>query len=378
MKKLFFYTNAKIYDEAAGITKKVKSQVRAFEKLGYEVEYSVYTEDGVAILQGNGKKVCEISYSSKNKRVQRYLRRNDIIKFVTKYIEKNKYDIIYLRYHFFDKVYLKLLKQARKNGLKVVIEAHSYPCIDKNSIIMFPVYVQDKIWEKNVCKYIDLTAAMCEFDELWKKPTVKICNAVDLDEINMHRPINHNLDEINLIMVAYESKVHGVDRILKGIDQYKKNGGKKKIIIHFVGTYLDSTVSLAKNSEYSSNYIFYGKLTGQALDDVYNKADIGIGSLANHRVGSYTGSSLKTIEYMAKGLPFIYGWREKIIDDTFPYAKRFELCEEEIDIFELEKFYEYICKVDSIQKKMRDYLGEEGTWVGQLRKVIDFCEREGV
>ena len=54
MKKMFFYANFRVYDETVGITQKVRKQIEAFQELGYDVIYSGYLEDGVAIFDNTG------------------------------------------------------------------------------------------------------------------------------------------------------------------------------------------------------------------------------------------------------------------------------------------------------------------------------------
>jgi glycosyltransferase involved in cell wall biosynthesis len=379
MQNIFFYTNAKVYDLTAGITKKVNSQIKAFEKLGYNVVYSGYIEDGVAIFNSDGSIITKKTYPIKSSRIQRIIRRKLLITFCTDYLKKKKesFKLIYARYHFFDSSYLKMLKCAKKVGEYVVIEAHSYPSYEKGLSIMTPVYLTDWLWSKGAYRYIDFVAAMNNMKEIWKRPTVKISNAVDIDAIPVHNPsvIRKSENEIHLVSVAFESKVHGLDRIIKGINNYKQMGGEWDFVVHFVGTHLESTKSLAKFSPYNESFIFYQPLSGKELDEVYNKADIGIGSIANHRVGSYFGSALKTIEYLAKGIPFIYGWREEIIGDDFLYATRVELNEEPINMNTIVKLYKETRKEKDLQQRVRSHLGNDQSWEGQMKKVIDYMNR---
>ena len=45
---------------------------------------------------------------------------------------------------------------------------------------------------------------------------------------------------------------------------------------------------------------------GEELDELFEQADMGIGSLARHRSGITHIKTLKNREYAARGLPFIY------------------------------------------------------------------------
>ena len=149
MKKLFFYTNAKLYDESAGITKKVKSQVKAFASLGYDVEYTAYGKDGLILLNNEDKIINSKKYLLKNRRIQRYSRRYELIIFAIESInERDVYDVAYLRYHTFDRLFCNLLKKCKEKCNKTVLEMHAYPSLEFKFGKMLPIYIIDKMWEK--------------------------------------------------------------------------------------------------------------------------------------------------------------------------------------------------------------------------------------
>ena len=80
------------------------------------------------------------------------------------------------------------------------------------------------------------------------------------------------------------------------------------------------------------------------------------------------GSALKTKEYIAKGIPFIYGWQESVLQN-FKYGLHFELCEDPIDIDKVIDFYDTLPK-DNLPMEIRSHLGYEDTWEYQMNKVI--------
>lgn len=54
-------------------------------------------------------------------------------------------------------------------------------------------------------------------------------------------------------------------------------------------------------------YGFYGKLTGEKLDAIYENLDIAVGSLGLYKAGIQSNSPIKSQEYCARGIPFVYG-----------------------------------------------------------------------
>src|SRR5699024_9981248 len=104
-------------------------------------------------------------------------------------------------------------------------------------------------------------------------------------------------------------KYHGYPKIIKGLYEYYKTGGLKEIEIHFVGEFRKETKDLVEKLGLNDKVVFHGKKYGEELNEIYNMANLGIGALSP-RAGAEHGSSIKTKEYFAKGLPFINGWKE--------------------------------------------------------------------
>ena len=134
---------------------------------------------------------------------------------------------------------------------------------------------------------------------------------------------------------------------------------------------MESTKRLAMELGLEERIHFHGKMYGEELDKIYNNSDIGIGALAHHRVGMYSGSSLKTKEYFAKGLPFIYGWKEPAFDSTYPYALQIELCEEPLDMNLVIDFHNRIKDDDKMLDNMRQFAKDNYSWEREFSKVFE-------
>ena len=84
--------------------------------------------------------------------------------------------------------------------------------------------------------------------------------------------------EYNFTCVAELSPPHGIDRLLKGLQQYK---GDYIIKLNIVGrgSELNNLQKLAAQLELQ-NVVFHGFLSGKALDAVFEDTDLAIGALA--------------------------------------------------------------------------------------------------
>lgn len=374
-KSIFLYVNYTPEDISIGITKKINAQIQTLRKMGYDVTYTAYTPLGAAIYDNNDEVIYSTNKQSfKNAKIKRYLRRFVLINTATNYLKScgKSFDYAYLRWHTFDRIYLKMLAQLKKSGAKIIVEAHAFSSDMKaTSLISFYTMKMDNIYSKYAKKYVDLIAGISDEENIWGIKTVKIDNAIMLDNIQERHWAPEQNDTLRIVSVSNEREYHGYDRLLKGLYNYYQNGGKRNIIVKFVGVFRTKTVELTKELGLDDRVIFYGKKSGAELDKIYDESDLGIGALAHHRIGLYAGSSLKTKEYFAKGLPFIYGWDEPAFDNTYPYAMQIKLNKEPIDINAVLEFYDGIKNDKNMLSSMREFARENYSWTTQFEKIFN-------
>ena len=366
MKKLFLYANINPNDKSVGITKKVLDEIDAFKALGYEVYYTCYLEKFIAVVDAkSGNVIKTYRYFPLLRPITR---RYSLMRAAREFLAKgNSFDLIYARYHYFDYACLRMLQECRKRAKKVVMEMHSYPCLTRKEHI---VYYLDKWYTKRCVQYVDLFANMSNDDLPFSKPQVRITNTINKGTVSIRTPHKRD-DVITMLTVSYEREGHGFDRAIRGLRNYYGNGGKRKFSILFVGKYRDSTKQLMHNLELENYCEFLPPAQGDALDDYYNQADLAIGHLANHRIGSFSGSSIKVQEYLAKGIPFVYAWNEMTVPDDFPYALKFELNDEPLDFEKIVSFYDALPDAEKVASEMRSYFETFAGWENQMRKLLE-------
>ena len=372
-KRIFLYMNFFKDDNSIGITKKIKAQIATLRRMGMDVTYTSYTQNGVVIVDNNEKVIYAKNYKISQPMYKRLKRRYLLISAVNEYLTRNKpeFDYGYLRWHTFDKAFLKMLDNLKKSGAVNIIEAHAWtPDRKGKSMIAKYQIAMDNKYSAKAKDYVSLVAGMSEYDNIWGIKTVKVDNAVDLENITPRDYVKDD-SKLRIVSVSNEYPYHGYDRLLKGMKIYYDNGGREDIIVDLVGVFMESTKKLAKELGLEERVHFHGKMYGEELDKIYNHSDIGIGALAHHRVGMYSGSSLKTKEYFAKGLPFIYGWKEPAFDETYPYALQIKLCEEPIDIEQVIEFYNRIKGDHKMLENMRQFARDNYSWEREFTKVFE-------
>ena len=112
-------------------------------------------------------------------------------------------------------------------------------------------------------------------------------------------------------------------------------------------------------------------MRGKSLDLIFNESDIAIGSLGIHRLGLNSVSTLKSKEYFARGIPFIYSYKENFINDNLErYAYKVESNDNPIDMNFLISKHKQNKDGDKIIREMRQFAENYLTWDYQVQKII--------
>lgn len=316
----------------SGVMKKILLHIDAFRSYGHSVDYVETDEEKIFFVQDN-KKIIIGNYCSSG-----YIYYNRIFLSASKFIKKNKlkYDYIYVRHSALSLLGYLSLSYLNQISNRIYFEVPTYSVPPKNIKNTIKFY-----FNKRIRKYVDRMVIDCNETEVYGIPTIRVVNGTDLSKIIPRKP-TLNPNKINVMLVAYLQEYHGVDKIFKAISDYYKSGGSRKVFIHVVGygPKLDEYKKTVMEQNLSDYIHFYGKLSGQPLDDIFNNCEIGISSLANKEIGVTYSSTLKSKEYLAKGLPIISDVMLDVFYETPKYF--FYQLEKDFNIPELIKFYDSV------------------------------------
>ena len=339
-KKLIYITSWDFTDaEANGVCKKIFSQIKAFRKAGFSVDYTYIkngstwiNKAGVEILLGHNHHMSKLAAH----------------RLIAGYVKENAYPCVYIRYNKADPDFIRLVKRLKEEGSCILVEIPTYPydneckgCLRDRMVLMV-----DKMYRGKIHKYIDSFVSYSDDTEIFGAPSMHVMNGIDMDTVEPIKPEEKKDDTINLIAVAAFTPSHGYDRMIRSLGEYYNNGGKRNIIFHMVGygELVKEYERLIKQYHLESHVVLYGKKFGKELDDIYNKADIGVCALGSFRVSQNAiGSGLKGREYSAKGLPIVSSCKVDVFPQIeYKYIYLFDDNEDNIDIDKLIMFYEKI------------------------------------
>lgn len=296
----------------------------------------------------------------------------------------NNYDVYYIRFFGGDYYFYKFIKKLRSNNkeAKILIE---FPDMDymahfKKNLKNVPFFIKDKVCIKKISKLVDRSVTMYDSSHYKSFINIGILNGININNIKIIDNINSfEKDIINLGVVGTFQPVHGVDILLKSLGNYYKNDkNKKNVYLHIVGggPYIDLFKSIVEQYNLEKFVTFHGYLFGKELDEVYKKIDIGLCELAPQRREYKVSSSLKSREYLARGLPIISAVKiDVFINKEFKYLLMIEP-KDLIDIDIIKQFYKSIYKdmymVSTIREEIRNFAKENIDITKTLKPIVDY------
>lgn len=271
-----------------GVGKKIRNELKAFEMHGIETE------------------VVEVEEKKKWQKILPFSSTHH-----WENVNIQGADYIYVRHETVNAPFINFLKRCKKNnpGAKIVMEIGTYPYYEEIKKVSNPLTVaRDCFYQKFLKKYVDKITTFTSFEEIFGIPVIELVNCVEVDAVHPPKRDAYRNDKIiNVIAVASVYYYYGFDRFLRGLAEYYKSEQAYEVRFHLVGDgpALEELKQLSKDLHLDPYVTFYGFKTGKELEEIYELADVGIDVLGGHRKGDIWFGTLKSREYICKGLPFI-------------------------------------------------------------------------
>ncbi|WP_367210842.1 hypothetical protein [Sphingobacterium sp. R2] len=353
-----------------GISKKIFGQVRGLQQCGANVKLCYYE------VLNNGHRAWIVDnevIADFGKGIFAKLRKRWDFDELTAYVRREQFDLIYMRsYHNSSPAIIGALREFKRAGAKVVVEVPTYPYdqeytrfIDK--IVQMP----DRFFRRSMALVLDGIVTFTEENEIFGAKTIKISNGIDLDEIPLRIKKARNEEEIHLLGVAEIHFWHGFDRVIRGLGVYYNRNPRCRVYFDIVGNISGARehneIFSAIEAAGVQQYVFmHGALWSENLDVMFDQADFAIGSLARHRSGITYIRTLKTREYAARGIPFMYSEIDSDFENK-PYILKAAPDESPIDI---DQIVSYCLSKDWEPSRIRDDVYEL-SWRNQMKKVLE-------
>lgn len=357
------------FPQTRGIVNKMRYQARALAELFGECEVLVNSFDGPKL---DGSMFARYPVRGRGWNTLNHY--GLFWGLTAQHLDPARYDVVYVRYPGATPVFVSFLAwlRARNRRLKVVLEVPTYPFrAEMKTAAQKLIMLADDVSSPLLPRVVDRVVTFFGQREIYGIPAVCTQNGIDLDSVPLRKPLAAQPPEtLRLVGVANLAAWHGYDRVLQGLAADRD----ARITFRIVGDGPEAPQlrALTERLGLSERVSFLGVMTGQALDAVFDSADVAVGSLGMHRLALGEASSLKTREYCARGIPFILGSPDEDFPDGRPYWTRVPANDEPLDIHALLEWARSLpLEPGARAAAMRADAEARLTWTAKLRPVRD-------
>lgn len=350
-------------DIHSGIGMKIRNQIKAFNDAGLNF--------GEYVLPISKSKLLSVEYR---------------LPFTNAYPiwscpqELKEVDYIYMRRPFvMTGAMRKVLREIKQHNpkVKIVVEIPTYPYDAEYNSFKFKsmLHWKDRYNRTKMKGLIDRFAILSEDEEVFGIPAIKIVNGIDVDGVKKRNPIYSNDGTLHICAVAGFKEWHGYERVIEGVREYYKNGGKRNLVFHFAGGVLPEYLQLVEKYGLEEHFIFYGYKQGEELDEIYDKCTLALGSFGMYKIGINMACNLKSREAVARGIPMVTGCPTDIfVKEKYRYFLEFPNDPSVVDIKKIIDFNDEIYKEgeETVLNTIRQYAYDNISMDTAMKDVIDF------
>ena len=261
--------------------------------------------------------------------------------------EVSAYSFMYIRRpRFFSKELISFISKTKEKNprIKVMIELPTYPYDGElKKPLLYPALIKDRRYRKRLKACTDRLTSMAKDEVIFGIETLYIINGIDLSIITQKEPAP-SLEPIHIIASSYFTSWHGLDRFIGGLaEYYKKAGTRRSMVLHVAGkgSVMDELKAQTKAGGLEDRVVFHGYCNVDELNALYDQSSLAIECLGLHRKDLLLSSSLKSREYLAKGIPFICANDiDVFMDNPVDFCLRVPGDESPVDIDSVLDFYD--------------------------------------
>lgn len=356
-------------EDFPGGIKKVQGQMAALRRAGFEVELLTVDADKKRPT-GMGKRVLSVAKG-----------------FSWSSVDANRFDALYIRRPGFTrKGFLRYLRDAKRRNcdLRILYEVPTYPYDKEYTTLPHRMVLAiDRANRKKLSRYVDKIVDLSGHDEIFGIPTIQMINGIDMDSVCPRQPSEWG-QEVNVMCAASFEAWHGIDRLIEGMRLYVADGGDaRRIKVHLLGDGPERRRLQAAASEYglAGSIRFYGMCGEDEVDEVYDRCDFAIASLGLHRIGLDVASTLKTREYLAKGMPFVYSGEVDVFnEDPVDFCLQVPADESPLDMAGLIAFRDSLYGQEAeacVIGRIRAYAEAHVSVDMAMKNVVDYLKEDG-
>ncbi len=186
----------------------------------------------------------------------------------------------------------------------------------------------------------------------------------------------NNVNMVFLKGASMDAEYNGLDRLMKGMVAYS---GPRNYTLTIMGNHTIMEERLAKNLGLQGRVFFKKATYGTELNEELEKHHLGVGPLAVHRKGISATSSIKTREFLARGLPFFIAHTDDELfatSDCSAFYEVYHADENNIDLYSLEDFITRLNNIPGYPVKMRAIAQQYFDYKIKIPRWFDFITKQ--
>lgn len=185
-------------------------------------------------------------------------------------------------------------------------------------------------------------------------------------------------DAISMVFLkgaSMDAEYNGLDRLMRGMLEYN---GPRTYNLTIIGSHTTMEENMANNLGLQDRVFIKKAMYGKELDNELENHHLGVGPLAIHRKGITATSSIKTREFMARGLPFFIAHTDHELADNIgcrQFHTVFEASESPIQLSGLEAMFERLNNMPDYPRSMRELAQKHLDYRVKIPQWISFISR---
>lgn len=359
--------------------RKLEKQARAISLLGLNMDV-FYINFGRQLKDNS-----VVFYRRSNKPLHRVS--STLLRYasIPKHIDTDGYDLLVLRYAGGDCSVLSPFfvnnreKIVTEHHTKEMDEAFTYATtfLQKALTLSMEKWLGPRMIGK--CRgLIGVTDEIKEYELQRASKPIPACtvpNGVLVQDIPFSKHASYDGTVLRLVCLANAFEPwQGLDRVLAGLKNYtpRRPFVHLKVVGHVPDRVLKATGSI--NGHSNNKVDFLGRLYGSSLERVVEDAHMAFSSLAVFRKGMREACALKTREFIARGLPFVIGYRDPDLLENQEFFLPIAPDDSPVNMEEVVSFAERVLTRKGVSESMRQYANERLDWKIKMQDMWDFLQ----
>ena len=304
---------------------------------------------------------------------------------------KQSYDCVYIKGFLATPAFLRIARgfKERSGTCRVAFEVATYPYqYEYRQLLKADLKAKNlrglcghllELWQHGTTftgfsRYVDRIVVFgAPVKWLWGIPAMQSQNGVSVKNIPL-RTFTGDPAVCSLLGVAGTSFYHGYWRVVEGMHEYYQRGGQQNIQFFVVGENrsIDDLKQQVHQLALQEHVHFLGYRNAQELNRLYCENLLGVAPLGTYVTRLIHASPLKTREFCAAGVPFLFGYEEKYIDQNTPFALKLPNDPTPVD---MEAVLSFAATVnEELSRQEREFAEQHCDWQSIMEEILQFMQ----